>query len=162
MPMPLSRLNSIVSTSSQRTPTDCPKPSETSTSQAVAPLFTGMFQHILGQLLQGGEGIGKSGSFGHGMGVGFGKVAIIAAQHCQPRTRPMQDEDFTEGNERPSKTKMKEAMHELQDLGAELVELSVGQLKRINCRKTCSKPCANARRSPRTAPAAGKCSISAN
>ncbi|HSG23003.1 MAG TPA: ribosome biogenesis factor YjgA [Azonexus sp.] len=44
----------------------------------------------------------------------------------------MLEEDFTEGNERPSKTKMKEAMHELQDLGAELVELSVGQLKRVN------------------------------
>jgi ribosome-associated protein len=43
----------------------------------------------------------------------------------------MQDEDFTDSNERPSKTKRKEAMHELQDLGAELVELSVGQLKRI-------------------------------
>jgi len=44
----------------------------------------------------------------------------------------MLEEDFTEGNGRPSKTKIKEAMHELQDLGAELVELSVGQLKRIN------------------------------
>ncbi len=44
----------------------------------------------------------------------------------------MQDEDFTEDTGRPSKTKKKEAMHELQDLGAELVELSVGQLKRIN------------------------------
>ena len=43
----------------------------------------------------------------------------------------MQDEDFTDDT-RPSKTKQKEAMHELQDLGAELVELSVGQLKRIN------------------------------
>ena len=44
----------------------------------------------------------------------------------------MQDEDFTDSYERPSKTKRKEAMHELQDLGAELVELSVGQLKRMN------------------------------
>ena len=44
----------------------------------------------------------------------------------------MLEEDFTEGTGRPSKTKIKEAMHELQDLGAELVELSVGQLKRIN------------------------------
>ena len=44
----------------------------------------------------------------------------------------MQDEDFTDSNARPSKTKKKEAMHELQDLGAELVELSIGQLKRIN------------------------------
>jgi ribosome-associated protein len=43
----------------------------------------------------------------------------------------MLEEDFTEGNERPSKTKIKEAMHELQDLGAELTELSVGQLKKI-------------------------------
>ena len=43
----------------------------------------------------------------------------------------MQDEDFTDSSARPSKTKKKEAMHELQDLGAELVELSVGQLKRI-------------------------------
>jgi ribosome-associated protein len=44
----------------------------------------------------------------------------------------MLEEDFTEGNGRPSKTKMKEAMHELRDLGAELVDLSVGQLKRVN------------------------------
>ena len=44
----------------------------------------------------------------------------------------MQDEDFSDSAGRPSKTKKKEAMHELQDLGAELVELSVGQLKRIN------------------------------
>ena len=44
----------------------------------------------------------------------------------------MQDEDFTEDTGRPSKTKQKEGMHELRDLGAELVELSVGQLKRIN------------------------------
>ena len=43
----------------------------------------------------------------------------------------MQDEDFTEDTGRPSKTKQKEVMHELRDLGAELVELSVGQLKRI-------------------------------
>ena len=44
----------------------------------------------------------------------------------------MQDEDFTDSSARPSKTKKMEAMHELQDLGAELVELSIGQLKRIN------------------------------
>lgn len=44
----------------------------------------------------------------------------------------MEEEDFTESTGRPSKTKKKEAMHELRDLGAELVELSVGQLKRIN------------------------------
>ncbi|MBS1143566.1 MAG: hypothetical protein H6R14_972 [Proteobacteria bacterium] len=44
----------------------------------------------------------------------------------------MHEEDFTEDTGRPSKTKQKEAMHELQDLGAELVELSVGQLKKIN------------------------------
>jgi ribosome-associated protein len=43
----------------------------------------------------------------------------------------MHEEDFTEDTGRPSKTKQKEAMHELRDLGAELVELSVGQLKRI-------------------------------
>jgi ribosome-associated protein len=44
----------------------------------------------------------------------------------------MQDEDFADHSVRPSKTKQKEAMHALQDLGAELVELSVGQLKRID------------------------------
>ena len=44
----------------------------------------------------------------------------------------MHEEDFTEDTGRPSKTKQKEVMHELRDLGAELVELSVGQLKRIN------------------------------
>jgi ribosome-associated protein len=49
-----------------------------------------------------------------------------------PSTFAMHDEDFTDSAARPSKTKKKEAMHELQDLGAELVELSVGQLKRIN------------------------------
>jgi len=43
----------------------------------------------------------------------------------------MSEEDFTESTDRPSKTKRKEAMHELRDLGAELVELSAGQLKRI-------------------------------
>jgi ribosome-associated protein len=43
----------------------------------------------------------------------------------------MLEEDFTEGNERPSKTKIKQAMLELQDLGAELTELSLSQLKRI-------------------------------
>jgi ribosome-associated protein len=43
----------------------------------------------------------------------------------------MHEEDFTDAPDRPSKTKRKEAMHELQDLGAELVALSVGQLKRI-------------------------------
>jgi ribosome-associated protein len=43
----------------------------------------------------------------------------------------MHEEDFTESTSRPSKTKKKEEMHELRDLGAELVELSVGQLKRI-------------------------------
>ncbi|MBS1190764.1 MAG: hypothetical protein H6R10_2556 [Rhodocyclaceae bacterium] len=44
----------------------------------------------------------------------------------------MQDEEFNEAGQRPSKTRRKEAMHELQDLGAALVELSPGQLKRIN------------------------------
>lgn len=44
----------------------------------------------------------------------------------------MHDEEFTEPGQRPSKTRRKEAMHELQDLGAALVELSPGQLKRID------------------------------
>ena len=44
----------------------------------------------------------------------------------------MHDEDFSDSNERPSKTRQKKAMHELRDLGAELVELSAGQLKRID------------------------------
>jgi ribosome-associated protein len=44
----------------------------------------------------------------------------------------MQDEDFIESNERPSKTKKKEAMHELRDLGAVLVDLPLSQLKRLN------------------------------
>lgn len=38
-PSPLSRLYSMVSTACRRTVTDWPKPSETSTSQAVAPLL---------------------------------------------------------------------------------------------------------------------------
>ena len=44
----------------------------------------------------------------------------------------MHEDDYPEDLGRPSKTKQKEVMHELRDLGAELVELSVGQLKRIN------------------------------
>lgn len=36
------------------------------------------------------------------------------------------------GDERPSKTRRKEEMHALQDLGAALVQLSRSQLKRIN------------------------------
>ena len=44
----------------------------------------------------------------------------------------MLEEDFTEDTGRPSKTKKKQEMHELRDLGEELVELSVGQLKAIN------------------------------
>jgi ribosome-associated protein len=44
----------------------------------------------------------------------------------------MHDEDFTESYERPSKTKQKEAMHALRDLGAELVDLPLSQLKRLN------------------------------
>lgn len=43
----------------------------------------------------------------------------------------MHEDDYPEDLGRPSKTKQKEAMHALRDLGAELVELSVGQLKRI-------------------------------
>ncbi len=43
----------------------------------------------------------------------------------------MHDDDFPEDLGRPSKTKRKEAMHALRDLGEELVELSVGQLKRL-------------------------------
>lgn len=44
----------------------------------------------------------------------------------------MQEEDFSEDYTRPSKTKIKEAMHELRDLGGELVELPVSQLKRLD------------------------------
>lgn len=42
----------------------------------------------------------------------------------------MHDEDFPD-DQRPSKTRRKEEMHELQDLGAALVELAPSQLKRI-------------------------------
>jgi len=42
------------------------------------------------------------------------------------------DNDDLQADGRPSKTKQKEAMQELQDLGAALVELSPGHLKRIN------------------------------
>ena len=48
----------------------------------------------------------------------------------------MQDDTYPEDLVRPSKTKQKEAMHALRDLGAELVELSVGQLKRIDLPET--------------------------
>ncbi len=44
----------------------------------------------------------------------------------------MHDEDFPDDYQPTSKTKRKEAMHELRDLGGELVELSVGQLKKID------------------------------
>lgn len=43
----------------------------------------------------------------------------------------MHDEDFPD-DQRPSKTRRKAEMHELQDLGAALVELAPGQLKRID------------------------------
>lgn len=43
----------------------------------------------------------------------------------------MQDDTYPEDQVRPSKTKQKEAMHALRDLGGELVELSPSQLKRI-------------------------------
>ena len=49
-----------------------------------------------------------------------------------PTAFAMNDEDFSDEDLRPSKTKRKEAMHELQSLGTELVELSLGQLKRID------------------------------
>jgi ribosome-associated protein len=49
-----------------------------------------------------------------------------------PPTFAMHDEDFPDSSERPSKTRQKKAMHELRDLGAELVGLSAGQLKRID------------------------------
>jgi len=44
----------------------------------------------------------------------------------------MHDEDFSAPEGRPSKTRRKAEMQELQDLGAALVELSPGQLKRID------------------------------
>jgi ribosome-associated protein len=44
----------------------------------------------------------------------------------------MHEEDFTESTGRPSKTKQKQAMHELRDLGEELVDLPLSQLKRLN------------------------------
>ncbi len=37
------------------------------------PLVAGVLEHVLGELLQGGESVGKCGSFGHGRGVGAGK-----------------------------------------------------------------------------------------
>ena len=43
----------------------------------------------------------------------------------------MHDEDFTDSAARPSKTKKKEAMHALQDLGAELVELGKERLAKV-------------------------------
>lgn len=46
----------------------------------------------------------------------------------RPRSSP---EKIAEIEARPSKTQRKQAMHDLQDLGTELVELSAGQLKRI-------------------------------
>jgi len=49
-----------------------------------------------------------------------------------PPTFAMHDEDFSDSNERPSKTRQKKAMHELRDLGADLVGLSAGQLRRID------------------------------
>lgn len=44
----------------------------------------------------------------------------------------MREEELPDPDRRPSKTQVKEAMHELQELGAALVELSPGQLKRID------------------------------
>jgi ribosome-associated protein len=48
----------------------------------------------------------------------------------------MHDDDQDAALAPLSKTKQKEAMHELRDLGAELVELSVGQLKRMDLPET--------------------------
>lgn len=48
----------------------------------------------------------------------------------------MHDEDFSEDSPRLSKTKQKEAMHELRDLGVELVELPLSQLKRLDLPET--------------------------
>ncbi len=45
------------------------------------PLVAGVLEHILGELLQGGEGVGKCGGFGHGEGRRGGKIAIITARH---------------------------------------------------------------------------------
>ena len=49
-------------------------------------LVAGMFEDILGQLLQRGERVGKAGDFGHERERPDGKAAIIAAP-CQPATR---------------------------------------------------------------------------
>lgn len=51
----------------------------------------------------------------------------------RPRSTP---EEIAEIESRPSKTKLKQAMHDLQDLGTELVALSTGQLKRIQLPET--------------------------
>ncbi len=40
---------------------------------AAYPDQAGVLEHVLGELLQGGESVGKCGSFGHGRGVGAGK-----------------------------------------------------------------------------------------
>ncbi len=57
---------------------------------------------------------------------------MIAAPDS-PSGRPVKHEDEIPAEDhRPSKTRVKEAMQELQDLGAALVELSSGQLKRID------------------------------
>ena len=42
------------------------------------------------------------------------------------------NEDYSDSLDRPSKTQQKAAMHALRDLGSELVELSPGQLKRMD------------------------------
>jgi ribosome-associated protein len=53
--------------------------------------------------------------------------------HSSPaRNVPAMHDDSADVPATLSKTKQKEAMHALRDLGAELVELSVGQLKRID------------------------------
>lgn len=45
---------------------------------------------------------------------------------------PREEYPVTEQDQRPSKTQVKQAMHELRDLGSELCALSPNQLKKIN------------------------------
>ena len=68
------------------------------------------------------------------------------------------NEDYSDSLDRPSKTQQKAAMHALRDLGSELVELSPGQLKRMDL----PQPSVTPRKSPLTVRAAASCNTSAN
>ncbi|MBL8481854.1 MAG: DUF615 domain-containing protein [Rhodocyclaceae bacterium] len=64
-----------------------------------------------------------------------GRAAAKSYNHSVFRTRappPLKPESTSPPPDKPSKTRLKRAMHELQDMGSELVELSPERLAKIH------------------------------